>query len=53
MGEICEIKNTDVVGFEIASHAFGMAPSRDIALDDHTVISGNCTVNFVGIFIRK
>ena len=29
-----KIKNTDVVGIQIACHAFGMAPSGDIPLDE-------------------
>ena len=42
-----------VVGIQIADHTIGMAPSRNIALNDHAIITGNRTVNPVSIFICK
>ena len=48
-----KIKNTDVVGVQIAGHAFSMALSGDISLDDHTVITSDRTINLVSVFIRK
>ncbi len=46
-------KYTDVVGIQVAGHAFGMAPSGDISLDDHTVIASDRTINLVSVFIHK
>ena len=53
VGDIRKIKNTDVVGFQMAGDAVGMDLSGNISPDDYTVITGNRTVNFVSIFIRK
>lgn len=43
----------DVVGVQIASHAFGMAPSGEIPLDDHAVITSDRAIYFVSVLIRK
>jgi len=40
-GEIRVIKNTDTVEFHVSGHRIGMAPVRDIPLDDHAVITSN------------
>lgn len=53
LGETGGIKNTDTVELHIGGHSFRMAPVWDIPLDDHAVITGNDTINLIGVFICK
>lgn len=43
----------DIVGFQIASYAFDIAPSGDIFLDACADIIGNRTISLVCMFVRK
>ena len=53
LGKTGVIKNPDTIEFHIGGHSFSMAPVWDISLDDHAVITGNDTINLIGVFISK